>query len=161
MLVKQESQRLSILVDADNAEILGKGQRVQLDLVALADKINHRQLVRAIYYKPESRFSEAARQHVERKGFEAYATFKNSDAWIIADAIALAQKVDVLCFVGLDRDFEPVIPMLKSLGVRVEGWGWPGKVSETMQHLMHSFRPLTPDLIERAHRNTKTKGNVA
>lgn len=162
MLVKQENQRLAILVDADNVEILGKGPRVKLDLVALADKINHRKLVRTIYFKPINCFSEAARRHVERCGFEAFPTKKNSDAWVMAQAIALAQKVDVLCFVGMDLDYEPIISVINSYGCKVEGWGWPDKVSDTMRNLMH-FTPLTRDLIvaDEPNRITTANGNAA
>lgn len=141
------NQRLGVFFDADNAEILGPGNRVHLDLPAIIEIVNHRELIRAIYYKPERFFSEAARRHVERLGFEAKATFKNSDSWFIVDAIALAHRCDVIVFIGVDRDLEPVIPMLKSLGVRVEGMGWKGKVSDKIIGLLDSFIPLTADLI--------------
>lgn len=150
MVVRQANQRLAILFDADNVELLkrdGELRRVKIDLTRILNRINHRELTRAIYYRPFRHFPETERQWVEQHGFEARATYKNSDPWIIADALALANRVDVVAFVGVDRDFEPIIPMIKSCGVRVEGYGWRNKSSKFMQRLLDAFVPLSGDLI--------------
>jgi uncharacterized LabA/DUF88 family protein len=149
MFKKHASQRLAVLCDADNLEIPREGgQRRRIDWARLLEQMNGRELVRAIYYRPETNFPEEVQHAVEEAGFEVCRTVKNSDAWIAMDAYALAHKADVIAFVGGDGDLQPVATVLKAMGVRVEVWSWADKTSPRLRQEANVFVPLGRDLLK-------------
>ena len=110
--------------------------------------MNGRELVRAIYCRPDAYFPDEVQRSVEEAGFEVRRTFKNSDAWIATEAFALANKADVIAFVGGDGDLEPVAILLKTFGVRVEVWSWVDKTSPRLRQHADLFVPLCRDLLK-------------
>lgn len=149
MFKKHASQRLAILCDADNLEIPREGgPRRRIDWARLLDQMNGRELVRAIYYRPDYYFSTDEQRSVEDAGFEVRRTFKNADAWIATEAFALANKADVIAFIGGDGDMEPVAILLKAFGVRVEVWSWEDKTSQRLRQQADAFVPLGRDLLK-------------
>lgn len=145
---KQNNQRLGVLCDADNLEIIpNRPRRLCIDLRALLERMNGRELVRAIYFRPEKGFPDSVRHAVMAAGFEVATTFKNSDPWIAAAAFAMASKYDVIAFVGGDGDLEPLLILLKAFAVRTEVWSWPEKMSARVRTLADAFVPLSRDLI--------------
>jgi uncharacterized LabA/DUF88 family protein len=109
--------------------------------------MNGRKLGRAIYFRPDRSLPPEVQERVESAGFEVRRTFKNSDAWIATEAYALSRKFDVIAFVGGDGDLEPVIGMLRTLGVRVEVWSWEEKTSRRVREITDAFIPLQRDLL--------------
>ena len=149
MIKKHSSQRLAILCDADNLEIpRDGGPRRWIDWARLLEQMNGRELVRAIYYRPDAYFPDEVQRSVEEAGFEVRRTVKNSDAWIATEAFALANKADVIAFVGGDGDLEPVAILLKAFGVRVEVWSWADKTSPRLREHADVFVPLGRDLLK-------------
>jgi uncharacterized LabA/DUF88 family protein len=149
MGTKHVNQRLVILCDADNLEIAqdDSGRRLPINHRKLLRAMNGRELVRAIYFRPTRNFSVQAQRFLESSGFEVRRTWKNSDAWIAAEAFALASKCDVIAFVGGDGDLEPLIMILKAHGVRVEVWSWSEKASARVRDLVDVFVPLREELL--------------
>lgn len=140
---KIASQRLAVLVDADNIEIEARrvyNRAVNYD--ALFTAINGREVVRALYFKPRE-CSSRLRTFLENGlGVEVKLPPKNVDTWLTIDAVTLAEKVDTIALVGGDADYVPLVWYLKSRGCKVEVWSWPGATAETLKTAADEFRPL-------------------
>jgi len=151
---KLASQKLAVLIDDDNLSIgAEKIAGCRVDYARLMDAINHREIIRAILYRPAKAMAERPfplkLQHfLERRlGIEVKTPPKNVDCWLTVDAIALADKVDVVVLVAGDVDYEPLVHYLKAHGCKVEIWSWLGRTSQRLREAADSFSPLTTEML--------------
>ncbi|MBW2063317.1 MAG: NYN domain-containing protein [Deltaproteobacteria bacterium] len=155
-----ESQRVAILIDEANIHITCKNlYSSPINYQSIMEKLNHRQIVRAIVYlvdSPEVDKSAFIRKlsflnyEVKTKAVKCYANGKRKADWdvgITIDAVSLAEKVDVITLVTGDGDYEPLVHYLKSKGVKVEVMGFPLMTSRDLINAVDKFIPITEDLI--------------
>ncbi|MFO1159421.1 MAG: NYN domain-containing protein [Reyranellaceae bacterium] len=151
---KLAAQRVAVLIDDDNVSITATnsfGRRV--DYAKLLEAIDDREIVRAILYRPEASaaqypFPPKLQHFLERRlGVEVKTPPKNVDCWLTVDAIALANKVDVVALVGGDGDYEPLLHYLKAQGCKVEVWSWPVCTARRLRDAADRFIPLNTDVL--------------
>jgi uncharacterized protein (TIGR00288 family) len=141
-------QRVAILIDGENLEIHPErayGRRV--DYRQLIAAMSHRDIVRAIYYKPADRMTNGLMRFLEREGVEVRVTPKNSDTFLAVDAIALGERCDVIALVGGDVDYVPVMYHLRSRGVRTEVWCWEQTTSHALKEAADLYVRLGADFL--------------
>jgi len=128
------SQRIAILVDAENIEINvsdhyepagGKksGYLAYPDWkTIIPDIAKGRKIVRNIYYKKSGlKVSDKFRRMWEEDfGGEIRQPIKSVDPYIIVDSITLCEKADVIVILAGDKDYLPLIWYLRSRGCKVE-----------------------------------------
>ena len=145
---KLDSQRIAVLVDADNLEIFARetfGRGV--DYAALWKRLNGREVVRAIYFKPKE-CSLRLRTFLERQlGMEVQLPPKNVDTYLTVAAVTLAEKVDTIALCGGDSDYVPLLWYLKSKGCKTEVWSFPGMTSVVLREAADEFRPLDETIL--------------
>lgn len=140
---KVASQRLAVLIDADNIEIEArKTYNRRVNYEALFRAMNGREVVRALYYKPRECSSRLRAFLENHLGIEIKVPPKNVDTWLAIDAVTLAEKVDTIALVGGDSDYDPLVWYLKSRGCKVEVWCWPGTTAESLRLAADEFRAL-------------------
>ncbi len=153
-MCKRPEQRVAVLIDDDNVMIAaenGFGKRI--DYAKLLHAMNGREIVRAILYRPASVqaqfvFPPSLLRFLElRLGIEIKTPPKNVDCWLTVDAIALADKVDVVALVGGDGDYEPLVHFLKARGCRVEVWSWPHATSHRLREAADRYLPLSEEVL--------------
>lgn len=155
-----QSQRVAILIDEANIHITCKNlYRSPIDYQAIMEKLNHRQIVRAIVYLADSHEVDKSafkrklsflNYEIKTKTVKCYANGKRKADWdvgITIDAVSLAEKVDVITLVTGDGDYEPLVHYLKSKGVKVEVMGFPQMTSRDLINAVDKFIPITLDLI--------------
>jgi len=148
MIKKFESQRIAVLVDADNLEIEARNSyQGKVDYKKLLERVNGREIVRALYYKPEKWVANGLRYALQNRGFEVKTPPKNVDCWLTIDAVTLAEKVDVIILVGGDADYIPLVWLLKSKGTKVEVWMWKDATSRSLIEAADDYIPLTRDFL--------------
>lgn len=129
------NQKIGIFIDAENIEMSGysiyNGRTNYKKLIEAIGGI--RQITRIIYYKPEHKeITEDFKKFWYEQGGEINQPQKNVDAWLIIDAITMAEKLDVIVIVGGDKDYLPLIWYLKSRGCKAEVWSYPETCSQIM-----------------------------
>lgn len=151
---KHESQRVAILMDAENLEITTAtlfGTKVNYN--KLMQKINDRKVVRAIYYtKVQKLFGNDGKVLNSCQGFvnflknsqgiEIRTAPKNVDCWLTVDAISIASKVDVVVLIGGDGDYAPLLWYLRALGVKTEVWMWEERTASSLKESADQFVAL-------------------
>ncbi|HUN41586.1 MAG TPA: NYN domain-containing protein [Acetobacteraceae bacterium] len=151
---KLAAQRVAVLIDDDNLSIQAAnayGRRI--DYAKLLEAIDDREIVRAILYRPEAvaaqyPFPPKLQHFLERRlGVEVKTPPKNVDCWLTVDAIALANKVDVVALVGGDGDYEPLLHYLKAQGCKVEVWSWMGCTSKRLREAADRYIPLNTEVL--------------
>lgn len=145
---KLSSQRLAVLVDADNLEISAKNihHRV-MDYKAFFEAVNGREVVRAIYFKPRECPPRLKTFLEEGLGVEVKIPAKNCDTWLCMEAVSLAGKVDTVAIASGDGDFAPLAWFLKSRGVKVEIWAWAETTAGALRDAADEFHALTPRML--------------
>lgn len=145
---KLDSQRLAVLVDAENLEIYAWNTfRRPVDYKALFEAVNGREVVRAVYFKPRECPPRLRTFLEEGLGVEVKLPAKNVDTWLTIAAVTLAEKVDTIALVGGDGDYAPLAWYLKSKGCKVEVWSWPGATATALREAADEFRPLNERIL--------------
>ncbi len=142
-------QKVGIFVDAENIELSGlKHHEGRTDYKKILEKVGDREILRILYYKPAYKeISKTFESFWARLGGEIKRPQKNADAFLIIDAVTLAEKIDVCIILGGDKDFLPLVWYLKSRGCRVEIWSWPEATSPEVQQSADFYFPLTKDYV--------------
>jgi uncharacterized LabA/DUF88 family protein len=129
---KLPGQRVAILVDGQNIFLTAKGKGAKPNYRSMLDRLNGRNIVRAILYniEPDGVDQSKFKYSVENMGYEVKSKRPRPlpdgshkadwDMQIAIDALALADKVDVMVILTGDTDFVPLVYALKTRGVKVE-----------------------------------------
>jgi uncharacterized LabA/DUF88 family protein len=129
--------RVGVFVDAANVELASDRLRARFDWKKILDMLTRdRQLVRAIAYSPvhdDPGVSIETQRFVEPflgKGYKvvtkplkrfADGSIKaNVDIEMALDVIEMADRLDVVCLISGDGDFQRLVEVVQSKGVRVE-----------------------------------------
>ncbi|MBA4179301.1 MAG: hypothetical protein C0506_01810 [Anaerolinea sp.] len=129
--------RVGVFVDAANVELASDRMRARFDWAKILDMLTHdRQLVRAIAYSPvhdDPGVSIETQRFVEPflgKGYKVVTkplkrfqdgTIKaNVDIELALDIMEMLDRLDVVCLVSGDGDFQRLVEVVQSKGVRVE-----------------------------------------
>ncbi len=135
MIYKSENnfkQRTAILIDGQNIYLSARTRGAKPDYSAVLNLMDSREITRAILYNvsPEGIDQSKFIYSMEKQGFEVKSkkprilpdgSIKADwDMQIAIDALALADKVDIMVILTGDSDFIPLVHALKSKGVKVE-----------------------------------------
>lgn len=129
--------RVGVFVDVANVELGADRARIRLDWGKVLRLLSRdRQLIRAIAYSPvhdDPHVSRETQRFVEPfldKGYKivtkplkrfADGTIKaNVDIEMALDVVGMLDRLDVVCLVSGDGDFEPLVVAAQNRGVRVE-----------------------------------------
>ncbi|MDH5541529.1 MAG: NYN domain-containing protein [Nitrospinota bacterium] len=129
------NQKIGIFIDAENVEMSGYTiHNGRTDYKKLIEAIGGiRQITRIIYYKPQHKdITDDFKKFWHEQGGEIKQPVKNVDAWLIIDAVTMAEKLDVVVIVGGDKDYLPLIWYIKSRGCKAEVWSYPETCSQIM-----------------------------
>lgn len=140
-------QRVALLVDVQNMYYSARhkyNSKVNFDL--LLDKTaGDRKLIRAISYLVQSEDIDQTKfkNKLDSLGYETKikeltrrpdgSAKGDWDMGMAIDAMALSEKVDVMCLVSGDGDFVDLIELLKSNGVRVEVYSFPSSTADELK----------------------------
>jgi len=151
--------RVGIFVDAANVELAADRVKKKIDwkkVVALLTK--DRRLIRAISYSPthdDPGVSMETQRFVEPfldSGFKivtkplkrfADGTIKaNVDIELALDIMLMCDRLDVVCLVSGDGDFQHLVEVVQSRGVRVEVVGYGASVAGALRRAADSYIDL-------------------
>ena len=130
-------QRVGIFVDVANVELATDKLSRRLDWTKVLNKLTKdRQLVRAVAYSPvhedinvsleSQRFTEPFVDRGYRlvtkplKKFSDGTVKANVDIEMTVEILEMLDRLDIVCLVSGDGDFEPLVRTIQSKGVRVE-----------------------------------------
>jgi uncharacterized LabA/DUF88 family protein len=151
--------RVGVFVDAANIELACDRLRTRFDWgKVLATLTRGRQLVRAITYSPvhdDPGVSLETQRFVEPfldKGFKVVTkplrrfqdgTIKaNLDIELALDIVTMLDRLDVVCLVSGDGDFQRLVEFAQSHGVRVEVVGVGSSTASNLRHAADAFIDL-------------------
>ena len=150
--------RVAILIDGSNIYKTALRLGVRVDYSKVLERLNGRQIVRAILYQPDvvSEKQEGFIRKMKSMGFEVrtkevkvYPDGKRKadmDVDLTIDAVCLADKVDVICIVSMDGDYVPLVHYLKSRGVKVEAMGFERCVSGDLRRAVDEFHAISEEM---------------
>lgn len=158
--VATSEQRVGVFVDAANAEKGREERRVSLDWrLVLKRLVAGRRITRAVAYAPISddpgvsietqRFVEPFLDSGYRvvtkplKRFQGGAIKANLDIEIALDVMQMLDRLDVVCLVSGDGDFEPLVEAVQGRGVRVEVASFPHNTAGNLRHAADEFVDLS------------------
>lgn len=162
MLYKSEynfRQRIAILVDGQNIYLSAKARGAKLDYGSIIKSMMSREIVRAIIYNvsPEGTDQSKFIRAVEMLGYEVKSKEPRRlpdgslkadwDMQIAIDALALADKVDVMVILSGDGDFVPLIHALKSKGVKVEIMSFPETTGNDLMSAADKYIEITDKML--------------
>ncbi len=159
MIKKLGDQRVAILVDGQNILISAKERGAKPDYKKMLEKINGRQVVRAITYIVETKGGniEKFKTAVKHLGFEIKSkkpktlpdgsTKADWDMGIAVDALSMADKVDVITLITGDGDFEALVYALKGSGVKVEIMSFPETTAGELIKAADEWFPITNEML--------------
>jgi uncharacterized LabA/DUF88 family protein len=157
--------RVGVFVDAANIELACDRLRARLDWAKiLALLTENRQLVRAIAYSPvhdDPNVSIETQRFVEPfldKGFKVVTkalkrfqdgTVKaNVDIEMALDILSMLERLDVVCLVSGDGDFQRLVELIQSRGIRVEVVSIGMSTASNLRHAADHFIDLHARLRE-------------
>jgi uncharacterized LabA/DUF88 family protein len=156
---KLPGQRVAVLIDGQNIYLSAKAKHAKPDYHKIMTAVNGREIVRAIIYNilpdgvDQSKFVYA----MESMGYEVRSkrprplpdgSFKMDwDMQIAIDALALADKVDVMVILTGDTDFVPLLHALKSKGVKVEIMSFPETTGKELIDAADVYMEITDDML--------------
>jgi uncharacterized LabA/DUF88 family protein len=158
-MAKLPGQRVAVLVDGQNIYLSAKARGAKPDYNKIMNVVNGREVVRAIIYNilPDGVDQSKFIYTVENMGYEVRSkrprplpdgTFKADwDLQIAVDAIALAEKVDVMVILTGDSDFVPLIHALKSKGVKVEVMSFPEDTGRELIEASDVYMAIKNDML--------------
>lgn len=158
-MAKLPGQRVAVLIDGQNIYLSAKAKHAKPDYHKIMTAVNGREIVRAIIYNilpdgvDQSKFVYA----MESMGYEVRSkrprplpdgSFKMDwDMQIAIDALALADKVDVMVILTGDTDFVPLVHALKSRGVKVEIMSFPETTGRELIKSADVYIDITDDML--------------
>jgi len=140
-------QRVAVFVDVQNMYYSAKYQyngKVNFDKL-MSETVRGRRLIRAIAYLvqtediDQSKFEDflySLGYEVKNKQLRTRPDGSAKGDWdmgIAIDAIAVGERVDVVCLVSGDGDFVDLVEMLKGNGVRVEVYSFPTSTADELK----------------------------
>lgn len=151
--------RVGVFVDAANIELACERLRSRFDWAKVLRMLTHdRQLVRAIAYSPvhdDPNVSIETQRFVEPfldKGYKVVTkplkrfqdgTIKaNVDIELALDVIAMLDRLDVVCLVSGDGDFQRLVELVQGKGVRVEVVAVASSTATNLRHAADEFIDL-------------------
>ena len=152
------NQRVCVLIDDANIFITANKLKVKVDYGKVIERLNTRQIIRAIMYyveiDPSSEFGfvkQMRKLGIEPKSkkLKTYADGKTKgdmDVDIAVGAISLANKCDVITIVSCDSDFVVLLQYLKGLGVKAEAMGFE-PYANVLKRAADEFYPITKDML--------------
>jgi uncharacterized LabA/DUF88 family protein len=156
---KLPGQRVAVLVDGQNIYLSAKARGAKPDYNKIMNVVNGREVVRAIIYNilPDGVDQSKFIYTVENMGYEVRSkrprplpdgTFKSDwDMQIAIDAIALADKVDIMVILSGDTDFVPLVYALKSKGVKVEIMSFPEDTGRELIEAADVYMAIKNDML--------------
>jgi uncharacterized LabA/DUF88 family protein len=152
-------QRVAFLIDGQNIYLSARARNAKPNYNAFMATIRGRAIVRAIIYNilPEGVDQSKFVYAMESIGFEIRTkrprqlpdgSYKADwDMQIAIDAIALADKVDVMSIVTGDADFVPLVYALKSKGVKVEIMSFPENTGRELIDVADKYIEITDEML--------------
>jgi uncharacterized LabA/DUF88 family protein len=154
-------QRVGIFIDVQNMFYAAKHlYGSKLNFTRLLDYVGRgRPIVRAISYiikTPEidqSNFITMLRSNgyeVRVKDLKQRPDGSAKGDWdmgLALDALAMADRLDVVAIVSGDGDFVDLVNFLKARGVRVEVYSFPYSTAEELRHMATEFYQMGPDVV--------------
>ncbi len=154
-------QRVAVFVDVQNMYYSARYQyNNKVNFEKLIEKtIRERKMIRAIAYLvqsdeiDQSRFEEILDQsgyEVKNKQLRTRPDGSAKADWdmgIAIDAIAIGEKVDVVCLVSGDGDFVDMVEMLKGNGVKVEVFSFPSSTAEELKQSATEYYPMDEEYL--------------
>lgn len=154
-------QRVGIFIDVQNMFYAAKHlYGSKLNFTKLLDYVSRgRPLTRAISYiirTPEidqSNFITMLRSNgyeVRVKDLKQRPDGSAKGDWdmgLALDALAMADRLDVVAIVSGDGDFVDLVNFLKARGVRVEVYSFPYSTAEELRHAATEFYQMGPDVV--------------
>jgi len=145
---KLTTQRIAILIDADNLEIFARQTfERHIDYRALWDAMNGREIVRAIYFKPRECPARLRTFLDKGLGIEVQLPPKNVDTYLSIAGVTLAERVDAIALCCGDSDYVPLTEYLRCKGCKSEVWCFPGATSPKLRETADEFRPLDEGIL--------------
>lgn len=159
--------RVGVFVDVANVELASDRTRQRLNWGKVLDLLcRDRQLIRAIAYAPvhdDPQVSRETQRFVEPfldkgykivtkplKRFSDGSVKANVDVEIVLDVVNMLDRLDVVCLVSGDGDFEPLVRWSQARGVRVE-------VVSFAQACAQNLRNISDDFIDLGIRHSEVK----
>ncbi len=156
-----QHQRVAVFVDVQNMYYSARYQYSnKVNFEKLIEKtIRGRKMIRAIAYLvqsdeiDQSRFEEILDQsgyEVKNKQLRTRPDGSAKADWdmgIAIDAIAIGEKVDVVCLVSGDGDFVDMVEMLKGNGVKVEVFSFPSSTAEELKQSATEYYPMDEEYL--------------
>ncbi|MBE7517981.1 MAG: NYN domain-containing protein [Thermoflexaceae bacterium] len=151
--------RVGVFVDAANVELAIDRLRTRLDWGKVLRMLTEgRQLVRAMAYSPihddpgvsmeTQRFVEPFLDHGYKivtkplKRFADGSIKANVDIELALDVITMLDRLDIVCVVSGDGDFQRLVEVVQSRGVRVEVVGVGSSVASNLRNAADTFIDL-------------------
>jgi uncharacterized LabA/DUF88 family protein len=151
--------RVGIFVDVANIELAADRQRVRLDWARiLALLTRDRQLVRAIAYSPvhdDPSVSVETQRFVEPfldrgykivtkplKRFQDGSIKANVDIELALDVVTMVERLDIVCLVSGDGDFEKLVELVQGKGIRVEVISFGSSTAGNLKNAADAFIDL-------------------
>lgn len=157
---KLVSQRVAILIDAQNILIGAKAKGGKPNYRKIMESINGREIVGAIIYAIVPELSDPTlcfNNAVEQVGYEIRqkptkrlpdgSVKADWDMQIAIDALALSEKVGVMVLLTGDTDFVPLVHALKAKGVKGECMAIHGTIGKSLIEAVESYREITEDML--------------
>ncbi len=155
------AQRVGVFIDVQNMFYAAKHlYGSKLDFPHLLDYVGRgRQLTRAISYLirtpdiDQSNFVTMLRSNsyeVRIKDLKQRPDGSAKGDWdmgLALDALAMADKLDVVAIVSGDGDFVDLVNFLKARGVRVEVYSFPYSTAEELRHAATEFYQMGPEVV--------------
>ena len=148
--------RVGIFVDTANIELAADRQRVRLDWSKILSLLTRdRQLVRAIAYSPvhdDPSVSVETQRFVEPfldrgfkivtkplKRFQDGSIKANVDIELALDVVTMCDRLDVVCLVSGDGDFEKLVELVQGKGIRVEVVSFGSSTAGNLKNAADAF----------------------
>ncbi len=148
--------RVGIFVDTANIELAADRQRVRLDWSKILSLLTReRQLVRAIAYSPvhdDPSVSVETQRFVEPfldrgfkivtkplKRFQDGSIKANVDIELALDVVTMCDRLDIVCLVSGDGDFEKLVELVQGKGIRVEVVSFGSSTAGNLKNAADAF----------------------
>ncbi len=154
-------QRVAVFVDVQNMYYSAKYQyngKVNFDKL-MSETVRGRRLIRAIAYLvqtediDQSKFEDflySLGYEVKNKQLRTRPDGSAKGDWdmgIAIDAIAVGERVDVVCLVSGDGDFVDLVEMLKGNGVRVEVYSFPTSTADELKEAATEYYDMAENYL--------------
>lgn len=169
---KGEPERVGVFIDVQNMYYGARQLKGKLDFDALQQAaVRDRRLIQAVAYVVESKeidqsgFIKLLEQRaieVRRKTLQVRADGSMKGDWdmeLALDILDAAANLDVVVLVSGDGDFTSLVKRVKSMGPRVEVFGFPRTTAKSLVGAADHYQPLDRKfIIYRRRTTTGTRG---